>query len=68
MLNLINIGFEHSVMASIDGHRMIVVANNGGFVIPEETDASLTSLVQNEIMFLTLSRSCTFPARAVSPF
>ncbi|KAK1857061.1 multicopper oxidase [Colletotrichum chrysophilum] len=38
MLNLINIGFEHSVMASIDSHRMIVVANNGGFVIPEETD------------------------------
>ncbi|KAJ0384441.1 hypothetical protein COL922a_008369 [Colletotrichum nupharicola] len=38
MLNLINIGFEHSVMASIDSHKMIVVANNGGFVIPEETD------------------------------
>ncbi|KAF6843606.1 multicopper oxidase [Colletotrichum musicola] len=38
MLNLINIGFEHSIMASIDNHKMIVVANNGGFTIPEETD------------------------------
>ncbi|TDZ14868.1 Laccase abr2 [Colletotrichum orbiculare MAFF 240422] len=39
MLNLINIGFEHEVMASIDNHKMVVVANNGGFVTPEETDA-----------------------------
>ncbi|EXF84979.1 hypothetical protein CFIO01_02192 [Colletotrichum fioriniae PJ7] len=39
MLNLINIGFEHSVMVSIDNHKLIVVANNGGFVTPEEADA-----------------------------
>ncbi|GJD01423.1 multicopper oxidase [Colletotrichum higginsianum] len=38
MMNLINIGFEHSVVVSIDNHKMIVVANNGGFVNPEETD------------------------------
>ncbi|KAI6373041.1 hypothetical protein MCOR25_003571 [Pyricularia grisea] len=38
MLNLINIGFEHGVVASIDNHKMIIVANNGGFVHPQETD------------------------------
>lgn len=40
MLNLINIGFEHSVMVSIDNHKLTVVANNGGFVTPEEADVS----------------------------
>ncbi|KAF4780665.1 hypothetical protein HER10_EVM0000708 [Colletotrichum scovillei] len=39
MLNLINIGFEHSVMVSIDNHKLTVVANNGGFVVPEEADS-----------------------------
>ncbi|KAK2063681.1 Cupredoxin [Colletotrichum caudatum] len=38
MMNLINIGFEHSISMSIDSHKMIVVANNGGFVKPIETD------------------------------
>ncbi|KAK7228885.1 hypothetical protein V2G26_001055 [Clonostachys chloroleuca] len=38
MMNLLNNGFEHSVKVSIDGHRIIVVANNGGFVVPEHTD------------------------------
>ncbi|KAK1985309.1 Cupredoxin [Colletotrichum cereale] len=38
MMNLINIGFEHSVVVSIDSHKMIVVANNGGFVEPMEAD------------------------------
>ncbi|KAI9170590.1 Multicopper oxidase [Paramyrothecium foliicola] len=38
MMNLINIGFEHSVMVSIDSHKMVVVANNGGFTVPSETD------------------------------
>ncbi|KAK2017455.1 Cupredoxin [Colletotrichum eremochloae] len=38
MMNFINIGFEHSVLVSIDGHKMIAVANNGGFVKPVETD------------------------------
>ncbi|KAK2001456.1 Cupredoxin [Colletotrichum falcatum] len=38
MMNLVNVGFEHSVVMSIDGHKMIVVANNGGFVEPMETD------------------------------
>jgi len=40
MLNLINIGFEHSVKVSIDGHKMWIVANDGGFVNPMETDVS----------------------------
>ncbi|KXH47725.1 hypothetical protein CSIM01_11675 [Colletotrichum simmondsii] len=39
MLNLINIGFEHSVVVSIDNHKLTVVANNGGFVVPEEADS-----------------------------
>ncbi|OHE99676.1 hypothetical protein CORC01_05034 [Colletotrichum orchidophilum] len=39
MMNLINIGFEHSVMVSIDNHKLTVVANNGGFVIPKGADA-----------------------------
>ncbi|KAK1449474.1 hypothetical protein CMEL01_08789 [Colletotrichum melonis] len=39
MLNLVNIGFEHSVMVSIDNHKLTVVANNGGFVVPEEADS-----------------------------
>ncbi|TLS29909.1 hypothetical protein PpBr36_02207 [Pyricularia pennisetigena] len=38
MLNLINIGFEHGVVASIDGHNMTIVANNGGFVHPREAE------------------------------
>ncbi|KAM0080832.1 hypothetical protein ACKRZS_007000 [Fusarium odoratissimum] len=38
MLNLMNIGFEHSVKVSIDHHKMIVVANNAGFIVPEEAD------------------------------
>ncbi|RSL99250.1 hypothetical protein CDV31_012259 [Fusarium ambrosium] len=38
MMNLMNNGFEHSVKVSIDSHKMIVVANNGGFVVPEQTD------------------------------
>ncbi|GJC89099.1 multicopper oxidase GIP1 [Colletotrichum liriopes] len=38
MMNLINIGFEHSVLVSVDSHKMTVVANNGGFVNPEEAD------------------------------
>ncbi|ESU09705.1 hypothetical protein FGSG_03506 [Fusarium graminearum PH-1] len=38
MLNLINLGFEHSVKVSIDHHKMTLVANNGGFVFPESSD------------------------------
>ncbi|PSR79596.1 Cupredoxin [Coniella lustricola] len=38
MMNLINIGFEHSLVVSIDNHKMIVVATNGGFVYPTEAD------------------------------
>ncbi|KAM0268814.1 hypothetical protein ACHAPA_004744 [Fusarium lateritium] len=38
MLNLMNMGFEHAEKLSIDHHKMIVVANNGGFVVPQETD------------------------------
>ncbi|ORY67546.1 Cupredoxin [Pseudomassariella vexata] len=38
MMNLINLGFEHSVMVSIDDHKMIVVANDNGFTEPYETD------------------------------
>ncbi|KAI1871212.1 uncharacterized protein JN550_004657 [Neoarthrinium moseri] len=38
MLNLINIGFEHEVKVSVDSHKMIIVANDGGFVTPEEAD------------------------------
>ncbi|KAI7774759.1 multicopper oxidase [Diaporthe eres] len=37
MLNLLNSGFEHSVKVAIDGHEMIVVANDGGFVEPYTT-------------------------------
>ncbi|KAG8161956.1 hypothetical protein KVR01_007721 [Diaporthe batatas] len=37
MLNLLNSGFEHSVKVGIDGHEMIVVANDGGFVEPYTT-------------------------------
>lgn len=42
MMNLMNNGFEHSVKVSIDGHKMIVVANDGGFVVPEQTDVRAT--------------------------
>ncbi|KAI8664832.1 hypothetical protein NCS56_00917300 [Fusarium sp. Ph1] len=38
MINLMNSGFEHSVKVSIDGHKMTVVAKNGDFVVPEQTD------------------------------
>ncbi|KAI1070289.1 hypothetical protein LB507_010320 [Fusarium sp. FIESC RH6] len=38
MMNLINLGFEHSVKLSIDHHKIILIANNGGFVYPEEAD------------------------------
>ncbi|KAL4731843.1 hypothetical protein ACLX1H_000836 [Fusarium chlamydosporum] len=38
MLNLINLGFEHSVKVAIDHHKMTLVANNGGFVFPESSD------------------------------
>lgn len=44
MLNLINLGFEHSVKVSIDHHKMTLVANNGGFVFPETSDVSLLPL------------------------
>lgn len=40
MLNLLNSGFEHSVKVAIDGHEMIVVANDGGFVEPYTTHVS----------------------------
>lgn len=40
MLNLLNSGFEHSVKVGIDGHEMIVVANDGGFVEPYTTHVS----------------------------
>lgn len=46
MLNLLNSGFEHCVRASIDGHKMIVVANDGGFVEPQEVDVSLPTYTQ----------------------
>lgn len=38
MLNLLNSGFEHSIRVSIDNHKLFVVANDGGFVEPQETD------------------------------
>ncbi|KAF4980445.1 hypothetical protein FZEAL_3561 [Fusarium zealandicum] len=38
-MNFINVGFENEVKVPIDGHRMVVVANNGGFVFPKYTDA-----------------------------
>lgn len=40
MLNLLNSGFEHSVKVAIDGHEMVVVANDGGFVEPYATHVS----------------------------
>ena len=43
MMNLINLGFEHSVKLSIDHHKIILIANNGGFVYPEEADVILSS-------------------------
>lgn len=38
MLNLLNSGFEHSVRVSVDNHKLFVVANDGGFVEPQEAD------------------------------
>ncbi|CAN8101373.1 unnamed protein product [Discula destructiva] len=39
MLNFLNAGFEHSVRISIDGHEMMVVANDGGFIEPQKAQA-----------------------------
>jgi L-ascorbate oxidase len=44
MLNLINIGFEHEVRVAIDSHKLIIVANDGGFVEPSQGDVSNSSL------------------------
>lgn len=52
MLNLLNSGFEHSVKVAIDGHEMIVVANDGGFVEPYTTHVS--SAVTSSPMHLAL--------------
>ncbi|KXJ97248.1 Cupredoxin [Microdochium bolleyi] len=38
MMNLVNIGFEHELQVSIDKHKLAVVANDGGFVMPEVAD------------------------------
>lgn len=38
MLNVLNIGFEHAILFSIDDHQMWVVANDGGFVEPHLVD------------------------------
>lgn len=38
MLNLVNVGFEHEVRVAIDNHKLIIVANDGGFVEPELGD------------------------------
>lgn len=41
MLNVINIGFENEMKFSVDSHKMWVVANDGGFVEPQEVDVSV---------------------------
>lgn len=43
MLNIINVGFEHSVKVAIDGHEMVVVANDAGFVEPYTTHVSVAA-------------------------
>lgn len=39
MFNFVNVGLEHPWRISIDNHKMWVVANDGGFIIPQEVDA-----------------------------
>lgn len=38
MLNLINVGFEHALKFSIDDHSFWVVADDAGFIKPQEVD------------------------------
>lgn len=38
MLNVLNVGFEHAILFSIDDHKMWVVANDGGFIEPRLVD------------------------------
>jgi FtsP/CotA-like multicopper oxidase with cupredoxin domain len=38
MLNLINVGFEHALKFSIDDHTFWIVADDAGFVEPQEVD------------------------------
>lgn len=59
MLNLLNSGFEHSVKVAVDGHEMIVVANDGGFVEPYTTHVS-SAATQSPMLY-------TFPLVAHPP-
>jgi FtsP/CotA-like multicopper oxidase with cupredoxin domain len=38
LMNFVNPGLEHPWRISIDNHRMWIVANDGGFVQPQEVD------------------------------
>lgn len=55
MLNLLNAGFEHSVRASIDGHTMIIVANDGGFVESQEVDVSFVAHLGHRGVYVSLA-------------
>jgi predicted Rdx family selenoprotein len=38
MLNILNIGFEHALRISVDDHKIWIVADDGGFVEPQQVD------------------------------
>lgn len=63
MLNLLNSGFEHSVRASFDGHKMIIVANDGGFVEPQEVDVSSSVCLDRAHELFTVPFLTFFPRR-----
>lgn len=67
MLNILNIGFEHAIRFSVDDHKMWIVANDGGFVVPQLVDVLyITNGVRYTVLIKLDQESADYAMRLVS--
>ncbi|KAF2764147.1 Cupredoxin [Teratosphaeria nubilosa] len=57
LFNFVNAGLEHSWHISIDGHKMWIVANDGGYVQPQEVDVVYLNNAERTTVMVKLDQA-----------
>ncbi|EME47188.1 hypothetical protein DOTSEDRAFT_59673 [Dothistroma septosporum NZE10] len=57
LMNFVNPGLEHPWRISIDGHKMWIVANDGGFVQPQEVDILTVTNAERVTVMVKLNQT-----------
>ncbi|KJY00741.1 conidial pigment biosynthesis oxidase arb2 brown2 like protein [Zymoseptoria brevis] len=64
MMNFVNPGLEHPWRVSIDNHKMWIIANDGGFVQPQEVDIiQVTNAERVTVMVRLDQEAADYPIR-----